>query len=94
MLWVAMMTEVPPALMSRSSCSTAARTAGPGPPDAAANEARVMGSAPPLPAAEEEEDAVSAPVPDTSELGRVDLFHMEEDPWGDMDLEMNPWVDS
>ena len=42
----------------------------------------------------EEEDVVSVPVPVASELGRVDLFCVEEDPWDDMDLEMNPWADS
>ena len=40
------------------------------------------------------DDAVPAPVLDASVLDQADLFHMEEDPWDDMDLEMNPWADS
>ena len=35
-----------------------------------------------------------APVLDASVLGRADLFRVEEDPWDDMNLEMNPWADS
>ena len=37
---------------------------------------------------------VSVSVVDTSVLERADLFCMEENPWDDMDLEMNPWADS
>ena len=40
-----------------------------------------------------EEDAESVLVPAAS-LSRVNLSRVEEDPWGEMDLEMNPWADS
>ena len=40
------------------------------------------------------DDLVPMLVVDASVLDRADLFCMEENPWDNMDLEMNPWADS
>ena len=40
------------------------------------------------------DDAMPVSVVDASVLDWADLFCMEENPWDDMDLEMNPWADS
>ena len=66
---------------------------GPLPPLVSDDDKEEMGEVegPPVSALD---DAVPVSVVNALVLDRADLFRMEENPWDDMDLEMNPWADS